>query len=1421
MSTGGGSWNVIVPSASAVVSHSGGGGMNMAAAVVDPTNLLHTHLASALSTLGDAQYWEESIAPSTIQRDLRENVDRNATTANVSTLLKCLKWLLAQISKGRDVSDFYVDVVKLVGTTTNLEVRKMVYIYLIRYCNHNANTQSLSLLSINSFQRGLLDREPLIRALALRVLTSIVVPDILSIQILGITGTLQKDTSPYVRKCAATAVSKLAHRNNTTPAQRQLLLELLQETLNQDTATMVLSSALISYNEITCHSSSTSTNHSESLQLQILHKSYRKLCHMLTDMDEWGQVVAIDVLTRYCRTFFKEPTHYRKRGSAEQIDATRRVIRKLVREQTHGTVTVETQDPILTTTTATSANTMIPATNMPPNLAQTAMAAGITLPQQNTNHNNNNNTFRRIIKRRVVRKGFYSDEEDESTEEEVFADTLTPATPSALRQPPSGVEDALGNAALSTSSNNNATMIDPEEADLDEDHRLLLASALPLLKSRNAGVVLAVCSLHYYCGVASIRTRKAIGQALVRIHRQPHRSGVGGCGGGGNGEIPFVVLSSIRTLVRESPSAFMPFLHDFFVSGSDPPYTKLLKLDILTHLALEPASIHAVLTELRTYVNSDDAVFARAAVQAVGKIAELARIVHERRRNIHHHNESIAEANGIALNCLFGLLTITSIPTVLEEVVGEVVIVIQRILHTLSSKSGAESLAVHDPNRIQERAFRRLLLLVVQTLSSVGDEDNEESEVADDEDDDKDDQDDGLKSFENLTLLLPPKANAAALWLIGEQLASSESGARYFGGDVSKMLKVRMELVRLLARGFLYLEVPEKEQAVHFASKQLVSRQQQETVLIQEQAFCERILALGRLDVNPDVRDRARFESGLIHCSIGLKHDRDAIEDGSTPLVLGSKAQLSIEDVRKVLLKSKPASSYIPLIDETGEKGNSSNSGENCEKDVFRFGTLSSLVGHRARSSYVPLPPWASENTPSTLRDPPQEKPKQSSSLSSEIPANSSSQGKFYEESATSSDEDSDSDDKSSSSSSSSGNSSRSSSSSSSSDTTSESEEEETEGTLIPGVSLPASQLLLNQPARQSFTCNLLTPSSGHGNSSSSSDENESSSDSEDEDESPTVNSGTIETLISVAGASDAPAQENTASFSYNASSLANEMRGLVLAPVVVDADPIDSNFDRDSGAWFQLVRPEHSGGLSVRARYLRGVTKAQQAQVMGFTSEKPTVVVVQILFENQKMESGAPFRRLCIIQRSSASSTSVISPRKVVLPLEIDQLASGKKSECIVGIDFASPSDRDGVMQAKFEIKFGSGSVPADLKPSIGDLLLPCKRTREDFDSAIARMHGFNRVESSFSVPASDRAEIPSRIFARAALTWVGSRKIAWKDDAIRFAGALPASGDPVYVLLKCDANGKGKISVFCDHALAVNSIMNLLKKAIHEKDK
>ena len=42
-------------------------------------------------------------------------------------------------------------------------------------------------------------------------------------------------------------------------------------------------------------------------RIDLIHKNYRKLCNLLVDVEEWGQVVIINTLTRYARTQFLNP----------------------------------------------------------------------------------------------------------------------------------------------------------------------------------------------------------------------------------------------------------------------------------------------------------------------------------------------------------------------------------------------------------------------------------------------------------------------------------------------------------------------------------------------------------------------------------------------------------------------------------------------------------------------------------------------------------------------------------------------------------------------------------------------------------------------------------------------------------------------------------------------------------------------------------------------------------------------------------------------------------------------------------------------------------------------------------------------------------------------------------------------------------
>ena len=197
-----------------------------------------------------------------------------------------MKLLLAMLSKGKDVQEFFPDVVKNV-VVKSIEVKKMVYIYLVHYADFDDTCREIALLSINSFQKDMSGTNPLIRGLALRVMTSIRVHDIIQIQLLAVRK-CATDTSPYVRKCAANAIPKIFTMD---PEQLDHLKQII-DLLLKDTSTMVLGSTLAAFDEV-CP-----TDYS------LLHRNLRKICHLLADMDEWTQVGRmVDFYILYCMLY--------------------------------------------------------------------------------------------------------------------------------------------------------------------------------------------------------------------------------------------------------------------------------------------------------------------------------------------------------------------------------------------------------------------------------------------------------------------------------------------------------------------------------------------------------------------------------------------------------------------------------------------------------------------------------------------------------------------------------------------------------------------------------------------------------------------------------------------------------------------------------------------------------------------------------------------------------------------------------------------------------------------------------------------------------------------------------------------------------------------------------------------------------------
>ncbi|KAI5963871.1 APL6 [Candida theae] len=209
---------------------------------------------------------------------------------DISNGMKCV---LGLIARGEDAIPYFADVVKNV-TNENTKIKQMVFIYLTKYANVQADA---ALLSINSIQKTLNDKVPLNRANAIRSLAGIKIRSIIPILCLSLKRTTT-DPSPSVRAASAMAIGKVYAISGKSKKQ---LFDLLGNLL-ADSEAVVVSAAIKAYNKIS------SKVRNESQKWKFIHGNYRRICSLLIKLDEWAQVYAIDVLTIYCRKFIAKPS---------------------------------------------------------------------------------------------------------------------------------------------------------------------------------------------------------------------------------------------------------------------------------------------------------------------------------------------------------------------------------------------------------------------------------------------------------------------------------------------------------------------------------------------------------------------------------------------------------------------------------------------------------------------------------------------------------------------------------------------------------------------------------------------------------------------------------------------------------------------------------------------------------------------------------------------------------------------------------------------------------------------------------------------------------------------------------------------------------------------------------------------------------
>ena len=196
-----------------------------------------------------------------------------------------MKQIIASMTIGKDVSKLFPDVVKIIRTK-NIELKKLVYLYLINYARIKPD---LIFLAVASFHSDAKEGEtPLIRGLAVRTMGCIKVPEIVSYLCETLSWCI-KDKDAYVRKTAALCISKL-YATSPQLVRENGFIDILHECLKDDNP-IVVANAMSSLSEISILSGVN--------QLKIKSKNLKNILDAITGASEWGQVQILDAIILY------------------------------------------------------------------------------------------------------------------------------------------------------------------------------------------------------------------------------------------------------------------------------------------------------------------------------------------------------------------------------------------------------------------------------------------------------------------------------------------------------------------------------------------------------------------------------------------------------------------------------------------------------------------------------------------------------------------------------------------------------------------------------------------------------------------------------------------------------------------------------------------------------------------------------------------------------------------------------------------------------------------------------------------------------------------------------------------------------------------------------------------------------------------
>ncbi|CAL8072136.1 unnamed protein product [Calicophoron daubneyi] len=254
--------------------------------------------ASVTDTLGNIKPWLQKVTAQSKPTDARYftttkkgeifELKAELNSERRDKKKEAVKKVIASMTVGKDVSALFPDVINCMQTD-NLELKKLVYLYLMNYAKTQPDT---AIMAVNTFVKDCDDPNPLIRALAVRTMGCIRVEKITAYLCDPLRKCL-KDEDPYVRKTAAVCVAKL-HDIDAQLVEDSGFLELLRDLLC-DSNPMVVANAVASISEIL----ETTTSDAARTLLTFDGPVINKLLTALNECTEWGQVFILDAIADY------------------------------------------------------------------------------------------------------------------------------------------------------------------------------------------------------------------------------------------------------------------------------------------------------------------------------------------------------------------------------------------------------------------------------------------------------------------------------------------------------------------------------------------------------------------------------------------------------------------------------------------------------------------------------------------------------------------------------------------------------------------------------------------------------------------------------------------------------------------------------------------------------------------------------------------------------------------------------------------------------------------------------------------------------------------------------------------------------------------------------------------------------------------